>query len=73
MSTQTRDDSMLVVEGLTKQYRAAQERALDSVSFAVPSGALVALLGPNGSGRRRLKQFYDRVDIDPGNTNRRLV
>src|SRR5215468_1780062 len=31
--------------------RTGETRALDHVSFAVPSGSVLVLLGPNGSGK----------------------
>jgi branched-chain amino acid transport system ATP-binding protein len=39
----------LVVRGLGKSY--AGVRALDGVSLTVPAGAIVGLIGPNGSGK----------------------
>ncbi|MEV0328373.1 ABC transporter ATP-binding protein [Micromonospora echinospora] len=39
----------LAVRGLGKAY--AGVRALDDVSIAVPAGAIVGLIGPNGSGK----------------------
>jgi len=37
------------VENLTKRFGATA--ALDGVSFAIPDGALVAVLGPSGCGK----------------------
>jgi ABC-2 type transport system ATP-binding protein len=42
----------LVADGLTKRYR--RTLALDRCSFAVPEGAIVALVGPNGAGKSTL-------------------
>ena len=42
----------LVAEGLTKRYR--RTLALDHCSFAIPEGAIVALVGPNGAGKSTL-------------------
>ena len=39
----------LRVESVTLQF--AGLRALDDVSFSVPSGRLAALIGPNGAGK----------------------
>ena len=42
----------LVADGLTKRYR--RTLALDHCSFALPEGAIVALVGPNGAGKSTL-------------------
>lgn len=41
----------IVVEGLSKRY--GKVVALDELSFEVPAGSIVGLLGPNGSGSSR--------------------
>lgn len=41
-------DSALKVTGLTKQY---DDFALDNVSFEVPKGSIVGLIGENGAGK----------------------
>ena len=41
--------SMIEVEGLTKSYGTV--RAVDRVSFKIPSGQVFGLLGPNGAGK----------------------
>ena len=42
------DRNALVVNGLTKRY---QDFALDGVSFTVPQGSIVGLIGENGAGK----------------------
>jgi ABC-2 type transport system ATP-binding protein len=42
-------DFVLKASGLTKEY--GPVRAVDHISFSVPSGKIVGLLGPNGAGK----------------------
>jgi ABC-2 type transport system ATP-binding protein len=39
------------VDGLTKRFRAEGPPAVDAISFAVPRGRIVGLLGGNGAGK----------------------
>ena len=56
---------MLSIQGLSKSY--GDVRALDSVSFAVERGEVVALLGANGSGKTTTVQSICRlIDWDEG-------
>ena len=43
---------VLVADAVTKRYR--RTLALDHCSFAIPQGAIVALVGPNGAGKTTL-------------------
>lgn len=38
----------LIISGLTKRYK---DFILDNVSFTVPSGSIVGLVGENGAGK----------------------
>jgi len=67
------------VEALTFHYPARPERkALDAVSFEVPAGSTVALVGPSGAGKttvfQLLLRFYDpqsgRILLDGVDTGR---
>lgn len=42
-------DSVLELKNITKKYK--EKTALDDVSLSIPKGAIVGLLGPNGSGK----------------------
>ena len=44
--------NVIEVENLTKYY--GNLRALDSVSFSVPEGAILGIIGPNGAGKTTL-------------------
>ncbi len=54
----------LDITGLTKRYR---DFTLDSVSFSVPCGAVVGLIGENGSGKSTtLKTVLGLIKKDAG-------
>jgi ABC-type polar amino acid transport system ATPase subunit len=44
----------LRVESLTQRHRGAAAPTLDAVSFAVPAGAIAAVVGPSGAGKTTL-------------------
>jgi len=56
--------NILTVENLTKTYGRgdAQINALDGVSFAVPKGQFVAIVGASGSGKSTLLHLLGGVD-----------
>ncbi len=55
---------MLVARELTKEYRSGDAilRALDSVSFVIPQGAYVAIVGASGSGKTTLLGLLAGLD-----------
>ncbi len=55
---------ILRVEGLSKVYGKGETavRALDNVSFSVPKGQFVAIIGPSGSGKSTLLHILGGVD-----------
>ena len=56
--------SIVKVENLTKVYGKdnAQVVALDHVSFEVPKGQFLAIVGPSGSGKSTLLHLLGGVD-----------
>ncbi|MGK9169464.1 ABC transporter ATP-binding protein [Inquilinus limosus] len=44
-------DGVIIAERLTKRFHRSAAPAVDGISFAVPRGATVALLGGNGAGK----------------------
>ncbi|MGM9520928.1 MAG: ABC transporter ATP-binding protein [Oscillospiraceae bacterium] len=55
---------ILRVENLTKTYGSGDNtvRALDGVSFSVPKGQFLAIIGPSGSGKSTLLHILGGVD-----------
>ena len=61
----TNTNEMIVADGLKKAYRDIQ--AVDDLSFSVGSGNVLALLGPNGSGKTTIvKMLTTLLTIDEG-------
>ena len=54
---------MLSVANLSKTY-AAGDKALDDVSFTIPSGQVVGLIGPSGAGKSTLIRCVNRL-VEP--------
>ena len=58
-------NSVIRLEGVTKQY--GSQRALDEVSFEVPSGVVFALLGENGAGKTTaIRILLGLTELDQG-------
>ena len=63
-------DIALAVDGLVKEYGrgSKRRRALDGVSFQVPSGQICGVLGPNGAGKTTLVRICSTMlSPDQGN------
>ena len=59
-------DIVLELQNITKNY--GKIRALNEVSFEVPSGSVFGILGPNGSGKTTLLSIIlDVLKADKGN------
>ena len=57
-------EPILQVENLTKQY---PDFTLDHISFSVPRGTIVGLIGENGAGKSTtLKGILDLIRKDDG-------
>ena len=59
---------MLSVEELQKTYQSGDglQRVLDKLSFQVPQGEIVALLGASGSGKTTLLNLLSGIDTPDG-------
>ena len=55
---------MLTCRNITKTFGTL--KALDSVSFEVPSGMIFGLLGPNGAGKTTLIRIINRITVPSG-------
>jgi osmoprotectant transport system ATP-binding protein len=53
--------SIIVAEGLTKQFPSEPRPAVDGVSFAVEPGEFIVLLGPSGCGKTTLLKMLNRL------------
>jgi putative ABC transport system ATP-binding protein len=65
MTTVAPDDSVISFEQVTKTYptRSESVNALDSVSFKVDQGTVVAIVGPSGSGKTTLLNMAAGLDF----------
>ena len=66
-SPETPRDNGIRFEDVTFTYEGAEQPALDHVSFDVPAGATVALVGPSGGGKTTAASLVPRFwDVDSG-------
>ena len=57
-------DAILQVENLTKQYEGFK---LDHVSFSIPKGTIMGLIGENGAGKSTtINAILDLIHVDQG-------
>ena len=58
------NDTLIKVEDLCKIYNPGENevRALDDISFSVPKGQFLAIIGPSGSGKSTLLHILGGVD-----------
>lgn len=63
--TTAADDSTIAFDSVTKSYstKAESVKALDSVSFTVGRGGIVAVVGPSGSGKTTLLHMAAALDF----------
>ncbi len=60
-------DNSVVFDNVTFTYEGGEQPALDQVSFEVPAGATVALVGPSGGGKTTAASLVPRFwDADAG-------
>ena len=66
VSVNTMEDSLglIVCDHLTKIYGKSETKALDSVSFSIPSGGVFVLIGRNGSGKTTLVRIL-ATELEP--------
>ena len=55
---------ILKIENLSKIYGEGENhvKALDNVSFSVPKGQFVAIIGPSGSGKSTFLRCLNRLE-----------
>lgn len=57
----------IAFDGVTFRYEGAERDALENVSFSVPEGSTVALVGPSGGGKTTAASLVPRFwDVDAG-------
>ena len=64
----TRDTGQIICDHLTKIYSNSKTKALDSVSFSLPSSGIFVLIGRNGSGKTTLVRIL-ATELEPTSGN----
>ena len=59
----------IIIENLTKKYK--HQKAVDNISFQIPTGQVVGFLGPNGAGKSTTMKIVTCY-ISPNEGNVRL-
>ena len=63
-------EHLVELTAVVKVYAGAAQPALDRVSFAVPAGEVVAVMGPSGSGKSTLLNLVAGLDRPTGGSIR---
>lgn len=60
--------SVINVQNITKKY--GEKTVLDNISFQIPAGETVAIVGPNGTGKTTLLEILMTIrKVDSGNVS----
>lgn len=59
---------VVTVNNLVKQYAGSSHRVLDDISFAVPRGKVVVIIGPSGSGKSTILRTIAGLEPIQGGT-----
>ncbi|MGZ6780689.1 MAG: betaine/proline/choline family ABC transporter ATP-binding protein [Mycobacterium sp.] len=60
----TTGGARILLEGVTKQYDAQSQPAVDNITMEIPAGEIVMLVGPSGCGKTTTMKMINRL-IEP--------
>ena len=60
----TTGGARILLEGVTKQYDAQSQPAVDNITMEIPAGEIVMLVGPSGCGKTTSMKMINRL-IEP--------